>query len=175
MNTDILKSDSSKTREINTDSLKIHGNCMEFLDTVIQLSNISLISTNSIIPTKFPVWSIAAIIIGIFLLTLKAVPVILLGLVAAAVGVFAIYSWYQQMEREKSIKKLVIATNSGQTFSILFEKGEFLETVIQVLKEIIANPGHLSDVNFNIKGNTFTQSAAIFREYTEVNSRGGDR
>ena len=93
MNTDILKSDSSKTREINTDSLKIHGNCMEFLDTVIQLSNISLISTNSIIPTKFPVWSIAAIIIGIFLLTLKAAPVILLGLVAAAVGVFAIYSW----------------------------------------------------------------------------------
>lgn len=169
MNTDILKGDSSKSREINTDSLKIHGNCMEFEDTIIQLSSISLISSNSIVPTKFPTWSIVAIIIGLFFLTVKSVPMILLGLIIAAVGVFSIYSWYQQVEREKKIKKLVIITNSGQTFSILFLNKEFLNIVIRVLKEIIANPGHLSDVNFNIKGNTFTQGAAVFHEYTEAN------
>ena len=94
---------------------------------------------------------------------------ILIGLIVAAVGGFAIYSWYQQVEREKKLKKLLIITNSGQIFSILFENGKFLDTVICVLKEIIANPGHLSDVNFNIKGNTFTQGAAIFHDYTEVN------
>lgn len=175
MTTDILKNDLSKSREIDTESLKIHGNCMEFENTIIQLSSISLISNNSIVPTKFPTWSIAAVIFGLLLLTLKSGPMILLGLVVVAVGAFAIYSWYQQVEREKRIKKLVISTNSGQTFSILFYNGEFLETVIRVLKEIIANPGHLSDVNFNIKGNTFTQGAAVFHEYTEVNSRGGNR
>ena len=148
---------------------------MEFEDTIIQLSSISLVSTHSITLTKFPTWSIAAIIVGVLLLTLQSVPMVLLGLVVAAAGAFAIYTWYQQVEREKTIKKLVISTNSGQTFSILFYNGEFLETVIRVLKEIIANPGHLSDVNFNIKGNTFTQGAAVFREYTEVNSRGGNR
>ncbi len=174
MNTDILKNDSSGNREINTDSLKIHGNCMEFENTIIQLSNISLISNNSINLTKFPTWSIVAIIVGLLFLTLKSKPMILLGLVAIALGAFAIYLWYQQVEREKRIKKLVIATNSGQTFSIIFDNSEFLETVIRVLKEIIANPGHLSDVNFNIKGNTFTHSAAIFREYNEVNSIGGN-
>lgn len=169
MNTDILKSDFSKNREISTDSLKIHGNCMEFENTIIQLSSISLISNNSIVPTKFPNWSIAAIIIGLLLLATKSVPMILLGLIVVAVGGFAIYSWYQQVEREKKLKKLVLITNSGQIFSILFLNGEFLDTVIRVLKEIIANPGHLSDVNFNIKGNTFTHGAAVFHEYTEVN------
>lgn len=169
MNTDILKSDSSKSREINTDSLRIHGNCMEFENTIIQLSSISLISSNSIVPTKFPTWSIAAIIIGLFLLSTEFVPMILLGLIVVAVGIFVIYSWYQQVEREKRIKKLVIITNSGQIFSILFLNGEFLDTVIRVLKEIIANPGHLCDVNFNIKGNTFTRGATVFNEYTEVN------
>lgn len=175
MNTDILKSDASKNREINTDTLKIHGNCMEFLDTVIQLSNISLISTNSIVPTSFPMWSIALIAAGLICLLLKAAPIVVLGLFLIVGGGYVICLWYRRVQDEKELKKLVIATNSGQTFSILFYNGEFLETVIQVLKEIIANPGHLSDVNFNIKGNTFTQSSAIFREYTEVNSRGGNR
>lgn len=169
MNTDILKGDSSKNREISTDSLKIHGNCMEFENTIIQLSSISLVSNNSIVPTKFPNWSIAAIIVGLLLLTTKSTPTVLLGLLVIAASGFVIYSWYRRVEREKEIKKLVIITNSGQMFSILFLNGEFLETVINVLKEIIANPGHLSDVNFNIKGNTFTRGAALFHEYTEVN------
>ncbi len=169
MNTDILKSNSSKNREISTDSLKIHGNCMEFENTIIQLSSISLVSNNSIVPTKFPNWSIVAVLVGLLLLATKSGPMILIGLIVAAVGGFAIYSWYQQVEREKKLKKLLIITNSGQIFSILFENGKFLDTVICVLKEIIANPGHLSDVNFNIKGNTFTQGAAIFHDYTEVN------
>lgn len=30
MNTDILKNSASNNREINTDSLKIYGNCLEF-------------------------------------------------------------------------------------------------------------------------------------------------
>lgn len=175
MNTDILKSDSSKSREINTDSLKIHGNCMEFLDVVIQLSNISLISTNSVIPTKFPTWSIGAIAIGLICLLLKAAPIVILGLILIGGGGGAIYLWYQQIQKEKELKKLVIATNSGQTFSILFYNGEFLKTVIGVLKEIIANPGHLSDVTFNIKGNTFTRGSAVFHDFAETNFRGGTR
>ena len=43
---------------------------------------------------------------------------ILIGLIVVAVGGFAIYSWYQQVEREKKLKKLLIITNSGQIFSI---------------------------------------------------------
>lgn len=170
MNTDILKNNLSKSREINTDTLKIHGNCMEFLDTIIQLSNISLISTNSIIPTKFPTWCIGAIAVGLICLFLKITLISVIGLGLLALGAWTIYLWYQRVQQEKEIKKLVIATNSGQTFSILFYNGNFLERVIDVLKEIIANPGHLSDVNFNIKDNTFTQGAAIFHEYNEVNS-----
>lgn len=149
--------------------LKIHGNCMKFENTIIQLSSISLVSSNSIVPTKFPSGSIAAIVVGLLLLTTKSTPTVLVGLIAIAVSDFVIYSWYRRVEREKEIKKLVIITNSGQMFSILFLNGEFLETAINVLKEFIANPGHLSAVNFNIKGNTFTRGAALFHEFTEIN------
>lgn len=64
MNTDILKNSASNNREIDTDSLKIYGNCLEFKDTVIQLSNVSLVANSLPTVPKFPLWSIAALLLG---------------------------------------------------------------------------------------------------------------
>ena len=120
MNTDILKNLAASNREINTDSLKIYGNCLEFKDTVIQLSNVSLVANNPLTLPKFPLWTIAALLLGFAFLFVEEGAVKFFGVVLLCVGGFFIYTWNQQMEREKQLKKLVIATNSGQTFSILF-------------------------------------------------------
>lgn len=68
MNTDILKNSASNNREIDTDSLKIYGNCLEFKDTVIQLSNVSLVANNPIAPPQFPIWAAVAFIVGLLFL-----------------------------------------------------------------------------------------------------------
>lgn len=173
MNTDILKNNAANSREIDTDSLKIYGNCLEFKDTVIQLSNVSLVANSLLSTPKFPLWSIAALVLGFACLFLKVGAIIVLGLFLLCGGGCAIYVWNQQVEREKQLKKLVIATNSGQTFSILFERGEFLDTVIGTLKEIIAHPGHHSDIIINIKDNTIAPGGSVIDSVNEINSIGG--
>lgn len=175
MNADILKNGASNNREIDTDSLKIYGNCLEFKNIVIQLSNVSLVSNNSLITTKFPLWSIGAVLLGLVCLFMNAAAIKVFGLILLCGGGFTIYKWYQQVEREKQLKKLVIATNSGQTFSILFERGEFLDKVISALKEIIAHPGHHSDVIINIKDNTIASGGKLIESVNEFNTIGGPR
>ena len=175
MNTDILKNSAASNREINTDSLKIYGNCMEFKDTVIQLSNVSLVANNPLAIPKFPLWTIAALLLGFACLFVDAGAVKFLGVALLCVGGFFIYTWDQQVEREKQLKKLVIATNSGQTFSILFERGEFLDAVIDTLKEIVAHPGHHSDIIINIKDNTIAPGGSVIDSVNEINSIGGHR
>lgn len=175
MNTDILKSSASNNREIDTDSLKIYGNCLELKDTIIQLSNVSLISNNSLVPPQFPTWAIGTLIFGLLCLFLDFGAIKVIGLFLIVGGGCAIYMWYQRAEQEKQIKKLVIATNSGQTFSILFNQGAFLDRVIIALKEIIAHPGHHSDIIINIKDNTIAPGGSIIDSVNEINSIGGRR
>ena len=175
MNADILKSSAASNREINTDSLKIYGNCLEFKDTVIQLSNISLVTNNPLTHPNFPLWTIAALLLGFACLFVDAGAVKFLGVVLFCVGGFFIYIWDQQVERDKQLKKLVIATNSGQIFSILFKQGEFLDAVIDTLKEIIAHPGHHSDVIINIKDNIIGPGGSAIDTVNEINTFGGPR
>ena len=45
-------------REIHVGALKIHGNSIEFGDTVVQLSNVSLVSTEDVEHSAFPIWGL---------------------------------------------------------------------------------------------------------------------
>lgn len=175
MNADILKNGASNNREIDTDSFKIYGNCLEVKDTVIQLSNVSLVANNPLARTKFPLWTLVTLILGFACLFVRNGTVIVLGLALLFTGGAIICVWFFQTEREKQLKKLVIATNSGQTFSILFEQGEFLDKVIGTLKEIIAHPGHHSDVIINIKDNTIASGGKLIESVNEFNTIGGPR
>lgn len=175
MSTDILKVSASSNKEIDTDSLKIYGNCLEFENTVIQLSNVSLISNNSITPPKLSVWAIVAVVLGLLCLFVDNGATKVFGFLLIVGGGCAIYMWNQRTEREKQIKKLVIVTNSGQTFFILFNQGQFLDKVIVTLKEIIANPGHHSDIIINIKDNTIAPGGSVIDSVNEINSIGGRR
>ena len=168
---DILKRTSRKNREIQTEYLKVHGNCMEFGETVIQLSNISLLSIENIAPTAFPIWGALVALVGLLLLSLKATMAVVLGLILIVGGAASIYLWYNQRKKDEQRKKLVIAPNSGHIFTIVFDDQAFLEKVIGVLKDVIA--GHWGDVIVNIKDNTFSGNASAIHDYAEVNVKGG--
>lgn len=160
---------ANDNREIRTEYLKIHGNCMEFKDIIIQLSNVSLVSINEIAPAKYPQWAFVSIVIGILLLCLQISAFVLIGTCGILLGGIVIFIRYNENEQAKQKSKLVIMTNSGISFSIIFNQQEFLKKVVGVLNEIISNPGHLADVTINIQDNTFTGDASIIRDYEEIN------
>lgn len=144
---------TKESREIKTEYLKIHGNCMEFKDTIIQLSNVSLISSEKLSLTSFPIWAAVLIALGVSALLTRG-GLAKFGIILIICGGFGVYYWYRQNERAQQLERLLITTNSGHTFAIIFNNRPFLSKVVETLKEIVAYPGHLSDVTVNVKNNT---------------------
>ena len=163
-------------RTIDTNYLKIYGNCLEFKDTSIQLSNVSLFSTVDIAPSPFPVWSILVILVGVFALQFNALFAILL--IAAGGG--WIYYWYHQYQKTKELKKLMIATNSGNIFTIVFNDQAFLNQVVQVLNAVLSDPVSHANITVDVKGNafmdvsgnTFHDSASVVQHMNEFSGAG---
>lgn len=145
---------TKESREIKTEYLKIHGNCMEFKDTIIQLSNVSLISSEKLSLTSFPIWAAVLIALGLSALLTRIGGLAKFGIILIICGGFGVYYWYKQNERAQQLERLLITTNSGHTFAIIFNNRAFLSKVAETLKEIVANPGHLSDITVNVKNNT---------------------
>ena len=161
---------TKNSREVETECLKIHGNCLEFNDTVVQLSNISLLSTENIALEAFPKWTLVLILIGIVLFAIKKAVFVLLGIALIAFGIYAIYQWNAGVQKAKEMKKLLLITNSGNLFTIVFQDQKFLAKVIQVLTEIIANPNRVGDVIINVKDSTFSGQSSVVRELTNSKS-----
>lgn len=159
---------TKESREIKTEYLKIHGNCMEFKDTIIQLSSVSLVSTEKLALTPLPIWTVVLILIGLSVLFTKISNLTFVGIILIICGAVGVFLWYRQNEKTKQLERLLITTNSGHTYTITFSDAKFLSKVLRTLKEIISNPGHLSDVTISIKDNTFRGGSSIIRDYREV-------
>lgn len=153
---------------IQTDYLKIYGNALEFEDTTLQLSNISLLSTKDIAPARFPGWSVILILIGAWLLPRNA----LLSLLLIAGGVAWIYFWYSKAQKVRQLKRLIITTNSGNTFSIIFNDQAFLSEVVNVLNSIIANPAGHGEVTINVKDNILQGNASVVQTLNDFSTSG---
>lgn len=158
----------NKNREIETDYLKIHGNCMEFKNTVIQLNNISLLSTEEVSLPAFPTAALVAALAGIVLMILEISALFWVGFACLASAGILTYLWVKENQRLASMKKLLIITNSGNHFNIVFQDKPFLDRVVQVLKEVIANPEHLSDITINIKENEFGEGSSVIQDFKEI-------
>lgn len=152
-----MKVDLGAPKNIDTPFLRIRGNCLEIQNTTIQLSNISLFSTTDIKPEKFPMFSIALILVGIILLKLLTIP----ALIVIVLGGGWIYFWYFSVQKTKELKRLTIITNSGNVFPILFENQAFLAKVIVVMTDIIRDPAHARNITINVKECTFSDEASV--------------
>ncbi len=155
MNLDLDKLVKKKT--IDTDFLKIKGNLVSWRDTIIQISNITMISTTDLTLLAFPLWSIVIIIVGIFGFELST----FFGFIAILMGIISIIIWSSKNQDLKSKKKLNFMLNSGQIFSLIFNDRYFLEKVVTVLTEVLEADIHDSNITFNIKNNTFHEDSSI--------------
>lgn len=122
---------------IKTERLNITGNIMTWSGTMIQLSNISYITTSNLIPEKFP-W-IAAFMIagGIFFFSAQA----LLAIFLALAGGIWIYFWYQKNLENESQVFLTIMMNSGSQLQFLLQDKSFLNDVLCLLEKVIVSGG----------------------------------
>lgn len=158
-----MKADLNSPKNIETQFLRIQGNCLEFKNTAIQLSNISLFSTTDVVPERFPIISLLLILAGALLLKALAIPALLM----IAAGGFWIYIWYNRVQEAKNAKRLTIITNSGHVFPIVFSDQNFLTQVVSLMTDIIRNPEHTRNVTVNIKDCTFSDESSAIGTVTE--------
>lgn len=144
-------------KSIDTPYLKISGNCLEFTDTCIQLSNISLFTTVDVNPAKFPLYSLIFILAGLIMIEHQVVIALLL---LAAGGAIIAY-WYLSVQKVKEQKRLIIVTNSGNTFPILFSNQQFLNRVLVVMRDIIREPNNQGNMLIDIKNCTFNGQSGV--------------
>ena len=145
-------------REINVGSVRVHGNCMEFGNTAVQLSNISSLSTSEVK---------TSLLGGVIILRIGFAWVFvhwLLGGGFILAGVFVLFALL-----ENNVEYILsISTNAGGNFSIVFESDYFLRKVYDVLIEIIANPEKENDANINITSQKIEVKKVEFKDYATL-------
>ena len=159
-----LNKDNAQQLVIDTPRLWIKGNIMCWDGTMIQLSNISCISTSPLVQAPFPFLSIAFLVVGLLALMLKyklMVVIVLLG-----VGGIWIYSWDRTNEVRKRNTILNIVMNSGHSLQFLVNNENFLNQVLKVLEQIIIDGGvGKQKVSINIQGCQITGNAKVLNDF----------
>ena len=146
-----------KVSTINTDILKVKGDLICWENTMIQISNISMITTTDVAGLPFPVLSIFIIIAG-FLFASES---IMIAVVCWIISIAWIMFWYNQCQKRSQIKKLNFVLNSGGTYTLVFNDKNFLNEVSSVLMKILANKDRKANITFNIKNNTFRDDSKM--------------
>lgn len=153
--------DNSQQLVIDTPRLFVKGNIMCWDGMMIQLSNVSCISTMSLVRSPFPLYSIALLLIGLFAFKIN----IFFAILLLAAGAFWIYIWYQTNEERKRNTILNIVLNSGNQLQFTINNKEFLNNVLKVLEQIIIDGGvGKQDVSINIQGCQITGNASVLND-----------
>lgn len=156
-----LRKDNSQQMVIDTPRLLVKGNIMCWDGTMIQLSNISCISTLPLGQIGFPFISIAVILLGFIAFKYNAI----LALVVLGVGGFWIFVWYRANEERKSNTILNIVMNSGNHLQFMVNNKEFLNKILNVLEQIIIEGGVGNQkVSINIQGCQITGNAKVLND-----------
>jgi len=153
----------TKAKSIKTRELLIKGNIMSWEGTMIQLSNVSCISTSPLEKVEFPILSILILAVAFFYLKNKSI----IGVIFLAVGLAWIYyGWYRINEKRKLETILSVSMNSGMNLRFLFSNGVFLDDVLQVLEEIIIE-GDIGEqnVSINIQGCEISGNASLLNNF----------
>ena len=150
-----------KEKSIETAQLLIKGNIISCDGMLIQLCNISCISTIALEQLAFPALSIVILLFGLFMLTQK----VIVGILLLMIGAAWIYGWYYINNQRKLKKILNIVMNSGNSLQFIFTNQSFLVKVLHVLEQIIINGGvGKQNVVINVHGNTITGNANMLND-----------
>lgn len=143
-------------KAIETPTLLIKKNIMYWENTMIQLSNVSCISTGNIASAPFPILAALFVLAGFLLFSKSAV----LAIVLCVIGAVWLLIWYLENESRREGAVLAIRMNSGQSLYFAFKRKDFLQSVLAVLERIIADGGD-RQVSINVENCTFSGDADI--------------
>lgn len=150
-----------KEKSIETPELLIKGNIMRWDGTMIQLANISCISTTALDQIEFPKLSILLLAVGLLFFKLNA----LVGLILLASGAVLVYQWYNTNEKRKTECVLNITMNSGNNLRFLIKDMGFLQNILNVLEQIILKGGiGNQSIVINIKDSTIGGNTNILND-----------
>ena len=149
MNLNSLKMADNKI--INSEFLEIKGNLVKCNRTIIQMSNISMLTTTDFAKVPFPIWTIFIGLLGLYCMIQGEMSAFLLGILLVAVPVLAIWFWKEKMNRVEQTKKLNFVLNCGTTYTIIFKDLEFLNKVVSVFTNILADSDKNQNIYFDIK------------------------
>lgn len=147
----------SNAQRVDTDYLYIEDNMMKWSDTIIQISNISMLSIANVSTRPFPILSVLLILLGLGALNFS----VMLGLLLAGGGAAWVVYWNQQTEKEKQMQLLRISLNSGVYFTILFHNKKFLAEVFKRMIDVIGRPMNQRNLTINVKDSTFGGNSAV--------------
>lgn len=149
---------TEKEKCIQTNYLNITGNIMTWEGTMIQLSNVSYVTTQNMEPAKLPLWAIGTVVVGICLYKF----VLLLSIVLVLFGAIDLVVWYKENEARKKSTILTIRMNSGNSLQFLFSDRIFLQKVLSVLEKIIIDGGIGSqNISIDLSGSQFSGDARV--------------
>lgn len=120
---------------LDISGFQIEGNLIKWNGSMIQISNVSMISTAPLQFKRFPRWSIIMFLIGLIAMGKNA----LVGLLIMAIAILAIVEWKMTNDKRAQYRYLQIYLNSGRQFSIKVYTAEFLNRIMGVLENILVN------------------------------------
>lgn len=143
---------------IQTEQLNITGNIMTWDGTMIQLSNVSYITTKKLRPAKFPWYILICWLVGLGLL--RAIP--MLGIIAITLGGVIFYLWIKENQDREQSTILTIRTNSGDELLFSFYDICFLDKILTVLEKIIIDGGIGSqNISIDLHGSQISGDAQV--------------
>ena len=146
---------------IRTMKLNIMGNMMTWQGMLVQLSNVSYITTDELEAIAFPWISIMIIFVGFIFAMIS----FLFTIVAIALGVGLIYLWYKQEQKRKSSARLTLCMNSGDKLALVFLDRSFLTKVMHVLEKIILEGGiGNNEITIDLSGAQFHGDASVLND-----------
>lgn len=148
--------------EINTEKLKIVGNIIKFENSLIQIKNISYITTMKLTKEKFPfLISLIGLLgaVGFIKTDYKLLSV--LSIIFS--GIYIYDQWYRKNRERLTTTVLSIVVNSGNVLEFVVKEKTFLEKIVYVLERIIIENGieKNSEISINIKDCSFGGDAQV--------------
>ena len=157
-----------KELKIGPEKLLIQGNIMAWQDNMIQLSNVSFVSASEVSALPFPTYSLLVLLGGIILLYFT----LSIGILVLILYALSIVCWYMLNEEHRNGLILTILLDSGHSFQLVFQNREFVQEVLKLLMEVLADGNKQNrSILINIGDCTIEEKENVLNELNIVEKK----
>lgn len=148
-------------KQVETPEIVIKGNIMTWENTMLQLSNVSSISTAKDNPV-FPTMSVVIMLLGVFLASSFKYVAILqtIGVILLICGISLVLTYIVAIVDKKIYLSVIM--NSGVCYNLVVKDEKFLKSMLETLEQIIIDGGVGNRIyTINIQNSTLDGNVSI--------------